>query len=266
MTIGAPSRLGQLQDLVARAQAAAAGEDRDLLAGVDDVGGALQHLRLRRQRRRAGDSVGAVARRCCVSSASRPTLVHSWMSFGNVDVRDAARGQRGLDGLVDDVDDVGRPHDPLVVGGDVHEQLVEVDVLLVVRADQVVEGVAGDRQHRLAVALGVVEAVEQVDAARPGRGQADAQPAGVLGVAAGGERGGLLVPHLDEADLVLVRAQRLEDAVDAVAGEAEDRVHAPVDQPLDQQIGDGLRHRSLLCCPAARRARGTGGFGHWCWA
>ena len=51
----------------------------------------------------------------------------------------------------------------------------------------------------------------------PGGGEAHAEPAGVLGVAAGHEGRGLLVPHLDEADLVLARAQRLHDAVDAVA-------------------------------------------------
>ena len=80
--------------------------------------------------------------------------------------------------------DVRRSHDALVVDGHVHEELVEVHVLLVVRADQVVEGVAGDREHRLAVALGVVQAVEQVDAARAGGRQADAEASGELGVAA----------------------------------------------------------------------------------
>ena len=99
--------------------------------------------------------------------------------------------------------DVGRPHDALVVGGHVHEQLVQVHVLLVMGADQVVEGVAGDRQHRLAVALGVVEAVEQVDAAGAGGGHAHAQAAGELGIAAGGKGRRLLVTHLDESHLVL---------------------------------------------------------------
>ena len=125
--------------------------------------------------------------------------------LGDGDVGDGAPRQGGLDRLVHDVVHVRRPHDPLVVGGHVHEQLVEVDVLLVVRADQVVEGVAGDGEDRLAVALGVVQAVEQVNAAGAGGGQADAEAAGVLGVAAGGEGGGLLVPHLDEPQLVLVR-------------------------------------------------------------
>ena len=53
------------------------------------------------------------------------------------------------------------------------------------------------------VELRVVQAVEQVDAAGPGRGQADAEPAGRLGVAGRHERGRLLVVHQDEPDPVL---------------------------------------------------------------
>ena len=78
----------------------------------------------------------------------------------------------------------------------------------------------------------------------PAGGEADAEPAGELGVAAGGERGRLLVPALDEADLVLVLAQGLEDPVDPVAGQAEGRIHAPVDQLLDDDVARGLRHLS----------------------
>ena len=104
----------------------------------------------------------------------------------------------------------------------------------------------GDRQHRLAVQLGVVQPVEQVDAAGAGGRQADAQPPGELGVAAGHERGGLLVPHLDEADLVLVRAQRLHDAVDAVAGQAEDSVDSPVDEALYEDVGGCSGHGLLI--------------------
>ncbi len=50
---------------------------------------------------------------------------------------------------------------------DIHEEPVEVHILLVVRADQIVESMAGNRQHRLAVEFRVVESVEQMDPARP---------------------------------------------------------------------------------------------------
>jgi hypothetical protein len=47
-------------------------------------------------------------------------------------------------------------HDAFVENRNIHEQLVEVDILLVVHTDQVMEGMARDRKHRLAVALCVV--------------------------------------------------------------------------------------------------------------
>src|SRR5579871_739845 len=81
-----------------------------------------------------------------------------------------------------------------------------------------------------------------MDAARPGGGHADAQAAGGLGIAAGREGRRFFVPHLDELDLVLILTQRLEEAVDAVAGEAEDYLYAPVDQSLEQHVGHRLCH------------------------
>ena len=110
------------------------------------------------------------------------------------------------------------------------------------RADQVVVGHAGDREHGLPVQLRVVEAVEQMEAAGPGRREADAEPAGELRIAARHEGGRLFVAHLDEADRVLALAQRLHDAVDAVAGQAEDGIHAPVLQHVDQNVGGCLSH------------------------
>ena len=50
----------------------------------------------------------------------------------------------------------------------------------------------------------------------------------------------------DELHPVRVPPQPLHDPVDAVAGQAEDRVDPPVGQPLDQQLGCDLRHMGLL--------------------
>ena len=52
----------------------------------------------------------------------------------------------------------------------------EVDLLLVVAAERGARLLADDRDHRLVVELGVVEAVEQVDGAGAGGRQADARP------------------------------------------------------------------------------------------
>src|SRR5207247_1896519 len=100
-----------------------------------------------------------------------------------------------------------------------------------------------------------------MDAARSGRGEADAEAAGELRVAAGHERGGLFMADLDESDRVLFLAERLHDAVDAVAGESEDRVDAPFLKHVDEDVCGRLSHRVLLIrCPGDRcmmQARGA---------
>jgi hypothetical protein len=58
----------------------------------------------------------------------------------------------------------------------------------------------------LAVELGVVEPVEQMDAAGTRGGDADAEPTGPFRVSAGVERCRFL-SDLDQADIVLVGAQ-----------------------------------------------------------
>jgi len=58
------------------------------------------------------------------------------------------------------------------------------------------------------------------------------------------------MPHLDEADFVLTGAQRLDDAVDAVARQAENDLDAEIDQRFSQHVGGGdFAHRLLpeLC-------------------
>jgi hypothetical protein len=104
--------------------------------------------------------------------------------------------------------------------------------------------VAGDGEDRLAIQLGVVEAVQQVEAARTRGGQADAELPRVLRVGARHEGGGLLVADLDEPDLLPPRAERLHDAVDAVAGQAENHFDAPVTEGLDQYVGRGVGHQA----------------------
>ena len=141
-------------------------------------------------------------------------------------------------------------HDPLAIRRDVHEHLVEVHVLLVVGPDQIMEGVAGDRQDMLPVELRVIQPIEQMQAARSGGRHAHAQTPRELGVPAGRKRRGLLMTNLHQSDPVLSGPQRLKKAVDAVSREGEDRIHAPVDQSLYQHVCDGICH-----CHALRQSR-----------
>src|SRR5262245_50365613 len=48
-------------------------------------------------------------------------------------------------------------------------------------------------------------------------------------------------------------AQRLEEAVDAVSGETENHLHAPVEQALNQQVGHTLCHVEISLSLQLRR-------------
>jgi hypothetical protein len=54
------------------------------------------------------------------------------------------------------------------------------------------------------------------------------------------------MPHLDEADLTLALPEGFEHAVDAVSGNAEDRVYAPFDEGFDEDVAAGLGHLNSL--------------------
>ena len=56
-----------------------------------------------------------------------------------------ASGNRRLDRHVDHVADMRRTHDSLAVGGDIAEEFVQIHILLVMRADEIMERVTGDR-------------------------------------------------------------------------------------------------------------------------
>ena len=90
-----------------------------------------------------------------------------------------------------------RAHQPLVVERDVLIEVILVDILQVMRADQVVIGHSGDGQHRRTVDLGVVQPVEQMHRTGRGGGEADAEPAGEFRIGARSQRGRLLVPAMD---------------------------------------------------------------------
>jgi len=129
-----------LEHFGAGAETAASGQDDHPGAGIQQVGG-LRQPRHRRHRPVGFERVGAMAgniRRRSRFVTARP-LLHV---FGNGQVRHRAATQRRFHRGVDDVDDMGRAHDPFAVRRDVAEEAVKVHVLLGLRADQVVEGVA----------------------------------------------------------------------------------------------------------------------------
>ena len=156
---------------------------------------------------------------------------------GAGDVRHASADQCRAAGRVDQGLGLSRARELLVVDGDVAIEGQQIDFLMVIGAEEVVVGLARDGKHRRPVLLGVIEAVQEMNRAGPRGGDADAEAARELGVAAGHEGRGLLVADLDEAHLVLPRPEGLHQPIDAVAGQPEDHVHFPVDQPIDDELG-----------------------------
>nr|WP_228521576.1 hypothetical protein [Nocardioides islandensis] len=123
----------------------------------------------------------------------------------------------------------------------VAEHGLQVDVLERPAAQHARRDLPGERQHRRAVQLGVVQAGQQVRRAGSGDREAGRRAAGELAVGAGGEGRRALVPDPDVPQLaaLLGPAHRVGDAQVRVADHAEDGVHPVRDQGLDDRVADG---------------------------
>ena len=103
-------------------------------------------------------------------------------------------------------------------------------------------GLAGDRDHRRAVQVGVGDAGHEVRRTRAERAHGDGGPTGQPAVDVGHERGALLVAGRDVADL-RPRRQGVEDVHRLLAGHREDGVAALGDEALDEQVGGATAGR-----------------------
>ena len=246
--------VGDGEHLVGRSQGPGTHEHRHPLAGVQDLRGGTQIV-LGRQDDAAviadpGQGGAVLARR-------RIDPIELLDVVGDDHAGHDALGERDPHRSIDQVSRRrgvrARVH---VVMRDVLEQRLEIDLLLVVGPHGGARRLADDRDHRLMIHLRIVEAVEQVDRARPGGRQADADLPGELRVTAGHERGGLLVARLDEADPTLGAIEGPDQPVDAITGIPVDGANAPRVQPLDDVIAHGLGHGPdglHAACPFARR-------------
>ena len=178
---GRRQRLRDRLELLGRAGGAAAREDGDLLADVQDLR-RLAQVGVGREPGAPGLDLRGVVR----DVPLRAALVtgHLLDIHRQGDVTHPAVRQRGATRQVDHVLDARRVHDPRVVLAHVDEESIQLDVLLGVGIDEIRDRQPGDGEDGLPVQLGVVEPLEEVDAPRPRRGETDAQAAGELGVAA----------------------------------------------------------------------------------
>ncbi|MET3789163.1 hypothetical protein ABIC24_006859 [Methylobacterium radiotolerans] len=246
--------VGHRDHLVGGVQRARAHEDRDLLAGIEHVGGPAQiGVEGHDPRHRVADAREGVA-----VLAHRRLVGDVLQVVGQDDRRDLPLGLGDAHGAVDDVADRGRARRLLHVGGDVLVDAREVELLLVMRPVDVARLLAGDGEQGDVVRIGVVHAGEQVRRAGAGRGEAHADLAGELGVGGGHERRHLLVADLDELEGQVVALERAEEPVDPVPGVAEDRLDAPFGEALPEEVGDGVGHGGAPRSRAAARPCGGG--------
>src|ERR1039457_7569650 len=103
-------------------------------------------------------------------------------------------------------------------------------------------GLSRDRQHRSAIHLCIVKPVQEMNRSGSRCCQAYAELAAVFCTAASHERGSYFVTDLNKPNLLLMRAQGFHHSIDTVTRQAEDGIHAPLYQALNQCVGSCLRH------------------------
>ena len=58
--------------------------------------------------------------------------------------------------------------------------------------------------------------------------------------------GGLFVAYLNESNLFLTLAQSFDNSIDAVTGETEENLDAPVVDRIEKNIGSGIGHGLII--------------------
>ena len=114
------------------------------------------------------------------------------------------------------------------------KSLIEIDVLLIMRADQVMKGVSGYRKHRHAVAFRVIQTIQKMNSARSGGGDTHTQLSRVFRIAARRKSCCFLMPDLDELDFFLPCPKRLEHTVNAISRKAKNHFHSPIEEPVGE--------------------------------
>ena len=114
--------------------------------------------------------------------------------------------------------------------------------LKIVDADFGAWDMRGDGQYRHARALGVVQAIDEMQIARPATAGTDREFAGDMGFTGGSEGGAFLMAHMNPVDFFLAPER---------VGKAVERVPDNTVNPFDPDFRECLRHigRSRSCHP-----------------
>ncbi len=117
----------------------------------------------------------------------------------------------------------------------------------VARPDRTRRRLTDDRHDWHMITFRIIQAVEQMNGARPGGGHADADLTGKFGVRGRHERGLFLVTNLNEFEPAMRSIERTHQTVDSVARITEDAFDAPRAQALKKKITNCPRHAASPC-------------------
>lgn len=125
--------------------------------------------------------------------------------------------------------------------------LNQIDFLLVGTTDRGACLLASNSKQWHVIHTGVIHASDQMGCSGTRGGDADAQFPGEFGIGRRHEGCHLLMPGLNELDLIGAEAlEAAEQGVNTVARVAEYTADAPLIQALPEEISNGLGHRPLL--------------------
>ena len=128
----------------------------------------------------------------------------------------------------------------LAVAGALLEEHLRVGLLEEGGADLRRRDVAGNGEDLGAVAVGVVQALDEVSVARAAGRRAHRELAGGQGVGARGKRSGFLVAYVNPLDVGLT--QRISNRVEGVADNTVNALHALLFQGLNELLRKSLCH------------------------
>ena len=231
-------RFRELHQFIVRARAAAAAKKRDALSQIDEFRQLAERLVRWRDHGVSRRQSGELWRRRRNSRFQRHVAGNDDDAHAAFQDRPAHRDLKHARHLL------GTRHE-LAIARALLEEALGMSLLEVVRTDLRGGDLRRDRHHRHARALAVEETVDEMQVTGAAAAGADREVAGDMGVGAGGEGCDLFVAHVQPFDPA-APANGVGEAVEAVADDAVDALHARRGENFNHLVGDGLGHRVLL--------------------
>ena len=227
-------RIGELQHLGMRTGATASAQQGHPLGVIQHGGEAAERFLRGGHDGPRWDQTERLGRRCRGDRFERHVA-------GDHDDADTALGRRPADRDLEHARHLFGRRDQLAIAAALLEQTIGVSLLEIAGADLGRGNMGGDRDHRHTRAVTVVQAVDQVQIARAAAAGADRELTGQIRLGAGGKGGDLFVAEVQPGDPTMA-AQRVGEAIQAVADDAVNALYAGGGEGLDHLVGNSCGH------------------------